>query len=322
MKQFPRVLLTTYHHAYLKKAGGEFEVFSISEKLKRHGLIADIYGPHSRELEHYDAVLHFSVHGGGLDMLQHVHQQGKPIVLWPNVWLENADSTLINLVNQHVNLSQSVIFKSQAELDIFKRWFDLPPSKVRRTLAVADSAYSKPAPSRLFPQLYDLGDYAIWLGIIEPNKNQLAAIRVLAEAGIHLVLVGGHRDVDYYKACRSAAGNKVLFIDALPAKSEILRSALRDALFYIETSFEPPGLSAIEAGIAGCKLVLSDSVWSREHFSDLAFYCQPDDPSSIDAAVKRALSCDNYTADLTQHLMKHCADDAIDSLVQVFQEAV
>ena len=48
------VLITTYHEAFVVRGGGEYELLAIT----------DIYGLHSRPLEYYDAVLHFSVHGG------------------------------------------------------------------------------------------------------------------------------------------------------------------------------------------------------------------------------------------------------------------
>ena len=321
MMQHPRVLLTTYHHAYLKKGGGEFEIFSISEKLKRFGLIADIYGPHSRALEHYDVVLHFSVHGGGLEMLQHVKGQGKPVVLWPNLWLTEVDTGLQQLVNKHVELADNVVFKSHSEELLFSSLFELPKEKTQLTITLADGAYLKPAPKRLFPDLYELGEYAICLGIIEPNKNQLAAIQALRAANITPVMIGAHRDQAYYQAYRDAAGTAGLFLEALPSKSEILRSALQEAAFYIETSFEPPGLSAIEAGLAGCQLVVGDSDWAREHFDDLVHYCAPRDMDSISAAIAQARAARSMGGALQQHLKKHCADESISQLVDILRNA-
>lgn len=316
----PRVLLTTYHHAFLKKGGGEFEIFSVSEKLKRRGLIADIYGPLSRSIENYDVVLHFSVHGGGLDLLQHLHEQGKPIALWPNLWVKSAPQELVELVNAHVRLADVLIFKSEAEQAMFASFFDLPDAKVRRVITQADADYMRPAPKGLFSQLYEVEDYAIWLGIIEPVKNQLAAIRATRSAGIPLVLVGSHRDNTYYQQCREEGKDHVTFIDALPARSEILRSALHDAKLYIETSTEPPGLSAIEAGLAGCKLVLSDSTWTREHFGDHAFYCDPTEQSSVVTAVQAAASHAVGSEAQVAHLMRHCETGSIDALVGILQD--
>lgn len=316
----PRVLLTTYHHAFLKKAGGEYELFSISEKLKCHGLIADVYGPFSRSLESYDVALHFSVHGGGLDLLQYIHGQGKPIALWPNLWLNAPAPQLAPMVNAYINLSKMVIFKSLAEQSMFSRFFELPENKVRRVITQADPIYRKEAPPGLFPALYGLDRYAIGVGIIEPNKNQLAVIRAFKGTGLKLVLVGGHRDEAYYRTCQQEGGNDVVFIDGLPARSELMRSALRESCLFIECSHEPPGLSSIEAGLAGCRLVVSDSPWSREHFADLAHYCNPESQDSIRAAVEQGLASGKTDQGLSDHLLPHCSETSVERVVDILRE--
>ncbi len=316
----PRVLLTTYHHAYLKKAGGEHELFSISEKLKCHGLIADIYGPFSRSLESYDVALHFSVHGGGLDLLQYIHGQGKPIALWPNLWLNAPAPQLTPMVNAYIDLSNVVIFKSAAEQSMFSGFFDLPESKVRRVITQADPIYRRDAPQGLFAALYGLEHYAIGVGIIEPNKNQLSVIRALKGTGLKLVLVGGHRDAGYYRTCQQEGGDDVVFIDGLPARSELMRSALQESTLFVECSHEPPGLSAIEAGLAGCRLVVSDSPWSREHFADLAHYCDPGSQASIRNAVLQGLAAGPSDQRLAEHLQPHCSETSVDRVVDILRE--
>lgn len=317
----PRTLLTTYHHAYLKKAGGEFEIFAVSEKLKQHGLIADIYGPFSRALEHYDIVMHFSVHGGGLDLLQYVKDRGKRIALWPNLWLSKATPEIAPLVKAHTDLADVVIFKSQAEQAMFAGFFELPEAKVRQVVTPADAIYRKPAPKDLFRSLYDLDRYVIGVGIIEPNKNQLSVIRALKGSGTKLVLVGGYRDEAYYRTCQTEGGDDVLFIDALPARSEILRSALSEADAFIECSFEPPGLSAIEAGLTGVRVVVSESAWTLEHFANLVDYCDPSDVGAIRQAIMNAMQrpADAHPA-LSDHLARHCTEQSVQALVGILQE--
>jgi len=315
----PRTLLTTYHHAYLKKAGGEFEIFAVSEKLKQHGLIADIYGPFSRSLEHYDIVLHFSVHGGGLDLLRYVHERGTPIVLWPNLWLNEAAPEIVPLVRDCTDLARVVVFKSEAEQDMFARFFDLPPEKIRRVITPADPVYLKSAPADLFKSLYGLDRYIIGIGIIEPNKNQLSVIRALKGSGMRLVLVGGYRDEAYYRQCRTEGAADVLFIDALPARSEILRSALREADAFVECSFEPPGLSAIEAGLTGARVVVSHSQWTTEHFGNNVDYCDPSDIDSIRLAIMSGLSRAPDCPRLREHLSRHCTPQSMEDLVQILQ---
>lgn len=316
----PRVLITTYHQAFLLRGGGEYEIFSIADSLKLRGMIVDIYGPYSRSLDDYDVVLHFSVHGGGIDLLKEIKNCGKPIALWPNLWVRDAAEVPAQLVNAHVDLADAVIFKSAAEQAHFSQRFPLPAHKARRVTAGADPAYRRPAPQGLFKSLYGLERYAIWFGVIEPNKNQLAAVRALREKGIPLVLVGRSREESYFKQCRDAGGDGVLFIKGLPQKSEIVRAALQEGLFYIEVSHEPPGLSAIEAGLSGCRLLLSDSDWSREHFGDLAVYADPSDEADIARAVDDVLAMPADTGALVDEMKRFCLPQAVDPLIDLLRD--
>lgn len=314
----PRVLITTYHQAFFVRGGGEYEIFSIADSLKQRGMIVDIYGPYSRSLEDYDVVLHFSVHGGGLDLLKEVKAHGKPIALWPNLWVRNPAEVPASLVNAHVDLADAVIFKSASEEQHFRSRFSLPDEKARRVGLGADAVYLRPAPKELFKSLYGVENYALWFGVIEPNKNQLAACRVLREKGIPAVFVGRSREEAYFKACREAAGENALFLKGLPQRSEIVRAALQEALFYIEVSHEPPGLSAIEAGLSGCRLLLSDSDWSREHFGDRAIYADPNDEAAIARGVDEVLALPRDQT-LADDLRRFCLPEAIDPLIAILQ---
>ncbi|QJW80196.1 glycosyltransferase [Burkholderia glumae] len=312
-------MITTYHQAFLVRGGGEYEIFSVADSLKQRGMIVDIYGPYARSIDDYDVVLHFSVHGGGLELLETVKGRGKPVALWPNLWVNESATGLDAIVNRHVSLADAVIFKSAAEQQHFARHFGLPAEKARRITVGADAAYRRPAPPGLFKSLYGVDRYAIWFGVIEPNKNQLAAVRVLREKGIPLVLVGRSRDEAYYQACRVAGGDNVLFIKGLPQKSEIVRAALKEALFYVEMSHEPPGLSSIEAGLAGCRLLLSDSEWSREHFGDAAIYADSADEADIARGVDAVLAMPRENSALVDGLSRFCLPEAIDPLIATLQ---
>ncbi len=311
----PRVLITTYHNAYLVRGGGEFEIISIADSLKKKGAIADLYGPYSRTIENYDVILHFSIRKAGLDLLHAVHAAGKPIVLWPNLWVTR-DLSPAELVAEHVALAQRVVFKSQAEKEHFCALFPIPQDKIGMVPAGVDSDFEKPAPPGLFSSLYGLKEYAIWFGIIEPVKNQLMAIRALKRLEIPLVLVGKYRDQDYFDACKREAHN-VTFIEGVPYKSEIARSALQDSLFYIEISDEPPGLSALSAGLAGCKLVLSDSSWTREHFGECTTYVDPHSLDSVCNGVQEAMSSPVHAEKLRKRMQRHRLPGAINPLLEI-----
>lgn len=315
------VLLTTYHEAFVIRGGGEYELLSVADGLRQSGIIADIYGPYSRPIEFYDVVLHFSVHGGGLGLLKMVKANGKPIVLWPNLWADSLSPDVVKMVCEHVALADYVAFKSHAEANNFTALVDVPQHKQVTCKAVADVSYLKPSPRSLFPDLYGVRDYVLWMGIIEPSKNQLSIIGPLKELGIPLVMVGRYRDKVYYDVCRKAGDGGVLFIDSLPQRSEIVRSAFQNARFYVELSLEPAGLSALEAGLSGCRVLLSDSDWSREHFLDHAEYVDPLSSASISAGVDRVLQRPVFNGALQNHLSAYCFPYAMEPLVEILTKA-
>jgi hypothetical protein len=114
----------------------------------------------------------------------------------------------------------------------------------------------------------------------------------------------------------------VLFIRSLPQKSEIVRSALQEALFYIEVPYEPPGLSAIEAGLAGCRLLLSDSEWSREHFGEAAVYADPTSDESISQAIDEVITTPHDVDKLRLDLDRFCLPGALDPLIGMLRGLV
>src|SRR5947199_6420984 len=91
-----RLLLTTYHQAFLAPGGGETEFLQLAEYMSEIGVRADFYGHTSRPLRQYDAVVHFSAFGGGEGLLRSVREAGKPIILLPNYNFFNPTS-----ISQH-----------------------------------------------------------------------------------------------------------------------------------------------------------------------------------------------------------------------------
>lgn len=315
------VLLTTYHEAYVVRGGGEYELLSIADGLRQCGFIADIYGPYSRPLEFYDVVLHFSVHGGGLDLLRAVKSHGKPVVLWPNFWATDLSAEAVAVVREHVALADVVTFKSRAERRNLQSLVDVPDARIVECKAVADMCHLKPVPRDLFCELFGVKDYALWIGLIEPRKNQKSIIGPLRERGVPLVLVGKCRDRSYYEACRREGGSDVMFIDSLPQRSEIVRSAFQCAQFYVELSLEPAGLSALDAGLSGCRLLLSDSDWSREHFQAHAEYVDPLSAADIAAGVGRVLQREPHNEALREHVAEYCFPNAMVPLLEALRRA-
>ncbi len=143
------------------------------------------------------------------------------------------------------------------------------------------------------------------VGRIEPRKNQLALIQALRDSDIELTIVGnaGRFNRRYARQCRRAAGGNVTFLDHQPPGR--LGRLYRQARVHACVSwYETPGLASLEAGLCGCNLVLTPGGSTREYFGRWGFYCSPDDPRSIRAAVEAALAAppaDELAAHITAH---------------------
>ena len=286
----PRVLITTYPLAFLHRGGGEQELLDLAAGLRQLGVKADLYGPSSLPVSKYDVVLHYSVHPTGLDFVREVKRAGKKVVLLPSLWwLGEPPDSQKQEVADFFSLSDKIVFKSQSERDNVSQHVQLKQDKVSYCPWGVDSCFGDPADPEVFKATYKLKDYILWPGIIEERKNQLTAIHALKDSPLPLVLMGDYRDRAYYDACVRSAPAHFKFLPHLPAKSEIFRSAVQNCRVFLEIPLEPPGVSALEAAVAGRPMVLSDGPWTQEIFGDSVIAVDPRSASAVHAGVQRAL---------------------------------
>lgn len=281
-----RILLTTYPGAYLYHGGGEREIFLLRDALNKSGFIADLYGPDSRPISEYDSVIHFSLAGGTGQMLDQLAGSGRQMILWPNLWFIDAPASdalapLQNLVDRF----NVILFKSNTERMHFQQFFDIQDKTVILVLPGVSGAFATAKRSTLFCDVYGVKDYIFWPGIIEPQKNQLMAIKALSNLDIPLVISGSVRDHAYYALCRESAGVNTLFVPEMPFGSDIYISALTSCTLFLEIPLDFPGVSAMEALQVGCDMILSDCDWSREFFDGEATLVDPESETDIQQAV-------------------------------------
>ena len=283
-------MLTTYHQAFLSPGGGETELHQLAEYINDVGVRADLYGPNSRRLSAYDAVIHFSAHGGGEDLLRDVKAAEKPIVLIPNFNFFDRQHKAHDVVQRHLDLADLVILRANAEKVVCLENFSVDSSKIVVVPAGIDPRFGKPAEAGLFQSAYGLDQYILWVGQIAEHKRQLEVITALRGIDTPLVFVGGYADKHYYDKCRAAAGENVRFLSYMQPASEILRSAMQSCAVYLELGDDYPGFSALEAALAGSPMVLNDHPWSRETFGDLPVYVDSLTPAALQNAIATAIS--------------------------------
>jgi glycosyltransferase involved in cell wall biosynthesis len=165
---------------------------------------------------------------------------------------------------------------------------------IRRDLGVSTPMH--PVPNGVDPRRFTLptapfGDrgYVLYVGRIEPHKNQLGLIEALDGSGLPLV-IAGHEHPDhpaYVRKCQEAGAGWVQFHFSL-AGSELPGLYQGARVHVLPSWFETTGLVSLEAALSGCSLVSTSRGYAREYFDDFARYCDPGDPSSILGDVRQA----------------------------------
>ncbi len=182
----------------------------------------------------------------------------------------------------HILLPNSYLEASQIEEDfnISNNYHVVPNA--------ADISFKDAKPDE-FIKKYKLKDFILCVARIAPRKNQLNLIKAIKRTNYHLVLIGPkHPDhLEYFRKCHRLFNRNVTYIEYI--EHDLLPSAYSAAKVHILPSFnETTGLSSLEAGLAGCNVVITDRGYTREYFEDLAVYCNPEDVSSIQDAIVKA----------------------------------
>lgn len=142
-----------------------------------------------------------------------------------------------------------------------------------------DGAEFAPAPEKL-PQVFAAG--RAW----DAAKN-IALLDAAAPQVAWPVLVAGD--------CQAPGGETNIFshvhcLGRLEAAA-MRRHLAESAVYALPARYEPFGLSALEAGLSGCALVLGDIPSLREVWGDAATYVDPDDAAAL-ARTLNALASD------------------------------
>ncbi len=136
--------------------------------------------------------------------------------------------------------------------------------------------------------------YVSQVARIEEKKNQLAVIQALYDDPVPLVFVGKdspYYAVDYPGRCRELGGRRgrVKFLGWLPeAELPLLYAA--GAAHIMASWVELPGLSSLEAGASGSRVISTEIAPLRELLGDAVWCCDPYDRTSIRAATLGALA--------------------------------
>ncbi len=325
-----KVAFFVYPMAFQAPGGGETQLLKTKEYLEHEGVDVRFFDPWHDSLGTYNILHTFGSVKDCLNGIMVAHAMGVKTVLsticwysWKSAWWTYPDfqGRTVSLARQFaksffpflpsmrkrmMDYSNLLFPNSQTEAEQLTRFFCVPKEKIFIVPNGVDPKFQDATPD-LFIDAYGLKDFILCIGRIEPRKNQLNMIRALKGSRVPLVFIGDFvREYrSYYEACRWEAGDNVYFLGALPHDSELLASAYAACnTFLLASWLETPGLAALEAALAGAKVVITDQGATREYFQDHVTYVTPD---RLDQIRRRALEAFEKPKDvrLQEHIRQN-----------------
>lgn len=281
-------------------AGDSIQMLKTKEYLEKLGVKVDISSSSRISLKNYDIIHIFNIIRAyePYEFSQNAIEQGKPYVLSTIYWsmmdyIREAKNTTVTLewwqrpndLRKKLIVNAAMLLpNSETEMYMIKKDFGVE-TQYLVVPNCCDKFFYTAKPDE-FIKKYGIQDFVLCVGRIEYRKNQLYLIEALKNTGIKLVLIGPKSDPDYYKMC-AAAGDNVIFLDEF--KHYELASAYAAAKVHVLPSwYETPGLSSLEAGLAGCNVITTERGTTREYFENYVEYCNPASVESINKSVMAA----------------------------------
>lgn len=177
----------------------------------------------------------------------------------------------------------------QDNLQIFFPGLD--SSRFRRIPNGVDTRFSDADPELFRRQFGISGSFVLHAATIERSKNQLGLIHAMRGSDVPVVFLGRIHDDSYWRECQDLFTSNMRHLGNLPYEGDLLPSAYAAAsVFCLPSRREILPLSAMEATVAGCSIVLGSKWGGQEIWGDTARFVDPDDPGEIRVAVEAALT--------------------------------
>lgn len=322
------VVLAGYQAVSIIHGGPNTQIRGTARYLPKYGVRATLFDPWSPlRRDRCDLVHIFAANLGTYHLAREIHTLGIPLVVSPimyslhsPVFIRAARGATRMLQVFGKGLWSDYLFASDicrwadrlvpntlAEGALAAQGLGADPTRITMVPNGVDARFLRADP-RLFQKKYGIDKFILNVGHTgHGRKNVLRLIQALAAIDYPAVIIGRIIKGDYGDACVREASKyrHIHLIDGLDNSSPLLASAYAACdVFALPSLFETPGIAALEAGLAGAKVVITRYGGTEEYFGPMAVYVDPLSVDSIRAGIVEALDKPK-TPDLRDHIRTH-----------------
>lgn len=203
------------------------------------------------------------------------------------------------------NWADAVLPNTETELALVKNGLKIESKKLHLIPNGVESRFKNASPD-LFKKTYGIENFILFVGQAgAPRKNVIKLLQASKKIDSQVVIIGDFYDNDYSRNCYEIAHsqNNVLLIESLDHNDPILESAYAaSSVFCLPSFYETPGIAALEAALAGSKIVITKKGGTKEYFGNDARYIDPESYEDVLNSIHTAMS-DNSESQLAENIL-------------------
>jgi glycosyltransferase involved in cell wall biosynthesis len=293
------VCLASYHSVMMLKGGPRTQILQTKRCLEQLGVKVSLFQSWDEfRKEEVDLMHLFGANIGTYHFAREIHKLGIPMAVTPIYFTRHSPPivrsvlaldkvvrslargtwTDYGIVAEICRWARAVLPNTRQEARLVEKGLGIPGEKITVVPNGVEGRFAGADPG-LFRRQYGIENFVLNVGHIGPErKNVFRLIQALEKINAPSVIIGRIEENAYGKKCLAEAKKnpRLLVLDALPNDSPLLASAYAACdVFALPSQFETPGIAALEAGLAGAKIVITKHGGTREYFGDHADYVEP-----------------------------------------------
>lgn len=338
-----KIIFASFQAISVLEGGVKTQVLALKKELEKLGVKVELFDVwQNYSFGSVDFVHLFCAHIGTFHFARSLYNLGVKTILTP-VFFSHRNPRFIKIIlriskflsshggfqseyqiiNEMCRMADIIAPNTKKEIELLQQSFGLNPQKFRLLPNGVDARFYDADPN-LFIKQYGVKDFILYVGHIGwGRKNLLSLLKACEDIDCPLVLIGKVLVNDYAQKCVTLIKSRpnTLLITGLNHDDPILASAYSACdTFVLPSYYETPGLSALEAGLAGAKIVITKFGGTAEYFQDFAQYINPFSFQSLRQGIIRALT-QKKRPELKEHirnnfLWKHCAE----KLIKIYEQ--
>ncbi len=310
-----KIILASYQSIMLIRGGPSYELVEIKKELNKLGVDAQYFNPWDVNLDvlNADLVHLFAANIATYSLAKNLKHYGIKFVVNPIFFSKHSPTLLrtyqsiekpfhllfkrtysdYSIPKQICECAEMVLPNTEAEAQLISKGLGINSSKIKVIPNGVEERFLNSDPS-IFEKKYGIKDFILYVGHIGgQRKNVLSLIKALEKIDHPAVIIGDVANTKESEIClQEAKKNKnLIVIKGLRHDDPILASAYAACdTFILPGRYETPGIAAMEAALAGAKIVITKYGGTKDYFENMVEYVDPYSIDSIHQGIVKSLN--------------------------------